>query len=82
MTVTVAPHPQATPYGTLYDPGVAKTELMGVESTRKVLGKRVDTATQANVHTVLTKRGQPAAVIVPMDWYRQAREALGDPTDL
>jgi prevent-host-death family protein len=82
VSITAPAHPYGVPYRELYDPDVAKTELMGVENTRKVLGQRVDAATDQDLHTVLTKRGQPAAVIVPMAWYRQAREAVGDPTDL
>lgn len=70
------------PGGDLYDPDVAKTERMGIEAARKALGRRLDAAKNDGVHTVLAKHSTDEAVIVPMDWYRQAREALGDPTDL
>jgi hypothetical protein len=75
--------PYRTAHGTLYAADVARTELMGIESTRKVLGSRVVPPEDAEfVHTVMTKHGQPVAVIVDIDWYRRAREALADPTDL
>lgn len=43
---------------------------MPVERARKVLGQRVKRAKEDRVHTVLTMRGNPDAVIVPMSWYR------------
>ncbi|MEU8157985.1 hypothetical protein AB0B94_30400 [Micromonospora sp. NPDC048986] len=61
---------------------MAKTERMGVEAARKVLGLRVDLARNEGVHTVIAKHAKDEAVVVPMEWYRLAREALGDPTDL
>ena len=70
------------PTGTLYDPDVAKTERMSVEEARRVLGKRLDLARDEELHTVLAKHTRDTGVIVPMDWYRRAREALSDPTDL
>lgn len=78
--------PDAPPYGTsqagLYAADVASTELMGVEEARKKLGERVDFAADDELHTVVTKHGQPAAVLVDIAWYTRAREALGDPTDI
>jgi hypothetical protein len=71
-----------SPTGNLYDPDMAKTERMGVEAARKVLGPRVDLAKNEGVHTVIAKHGNDEAALVPMAWYRKAREALGDPTDL
>lgn len=82
MTVETIEDLYGSAGGALYAADVARTELMGVESTRKVLGQRVDKAAAEELHTVMTKHGQPAAVIVDMDWYRRARKALKDPTDL
>jgi hypothetical protein len=59
-----------------------KTELMGIEAARLPLGKRSALAKEEGVHTVLTRFGQPETALVPMEWYRRAREALGEPTDL
>lgn len=82
MPPLVAPDLYRSPTGDLYDPDMAKTERMGVEAVRKVLGPRVDLAKKEGVHTVIAKHGSDEAALVPMAWYRQAREALGDPTDL
>lgn len=82
MVSLVVPDLYGGPRGDLYDPDMAKTERMGVEAARKVLGPRVDLAKTEGVHTVIGKHGNDEAVLVPMSWYRQAREALGDPTDL
>lgn len=76
----------AAPYGippaTLYAADMATTELMGVEVARKQLGTRIAKAENNETHTVVTKHGQPAAVIVDIAWYARARESLGDPTDI
>lgn len=71
-----------SPGGGLYDPAMAKVEHMTVEEARKVLGKRVDRARDEGLHTAVAKHGRTIAVVVPIDWYREAREAVGDPTDL
>jgi prevent-host-death family protein len=44
----------------------------GVEEFRKDLGKRVDEAHFTGAVTVVTKNGEPRAVLVPYDWYREA----------
>lgn len=82
MLINVLPTPYGGPYGDLYDPAMAKTELMGVEALRKVLGVRLDLGKKDGTHTVATKHGAAEGVLVPMAWYRKAREALKDPTDL
>lgn len=68
--------------GVLYDPDVARTELMGVEETRKALSERLKKAEEEDLHTVMTRHGKTRGVIVDIDWYRRARESLGEPTDL
>lgn len=80
-------HPGAvSPYGSapgsLYAADMATTELMGVEVARKILGDRIREAEENERHTVVTKHGQPAAVLVDIAWYARARESLGDPTDI
>lgn len=79
--------PPELPYGlaeeNLYAAGMARTELMGIEKSRQTLGERLREANSKDeVHTVVTKHGKPDGAIVGMDWYRRAREALGEPTDL
>lgn len=80
MVAGVAVVPPGTPQASLYDFRVAKTVLMGLEYVRKHLGPRLDVAKEE--HTVVTKHGQTKGVVVDMDWYRRARKALGEPTDL
>jgi hypothetical protein len=60
---------------------MVRTELVGIEAARQTLGNRLRSAA-GKLHTVVTRHGQPAGVIVGMDWYRAARAALGEPTDL
>lgn len=48
----------------------------GIERARQALGEIVDRARIAGEHTVITRQGKPAAVIVPVEWYEQAKTAL------
>jgi prevent-host-death family protein len=82
MTTQVVTSPYRIPQGAPYAADVATTELMGVETARKKLGDRIDAARDDELHTVVTRHGQPAAVLVDMAWYVRARESLGDPTDI
>ena len=50
----------------------------GIEETRKDLGGIVDRARFKGEHTVITRTGKPAAVVVDVIWYRYAAAALGD----
>jgi len=71
-----------------------RTELMGMEEVRKDLRRRLQLANPERdpkkpedeqpeeVHTVITQRGKLGGVLVGPEWYRKAREALGEPTDL
>jgi PHD/YefM family antitoxin component YafN of YafNO toxin-antitoxin module len=70
------------PIETLYSPDMAKTEMLGVEDTRKAFSARIIAADSDEIHTVVTLHGQPAAVLVDVSWYARAREALGEPTDI
>lgn len=74
--------PYATACGPLYASVMARTEFMGVEAARKVLGQRVDAAKGQGDRTVITKHGQPQAILIDMEWFRRASEAMGEPTDL
>lgn len=82
MTAQIQTSPYRIPQGDPYAAEVATTELMGVEDARKKLGERIDFARDGELHTVVTRHGQPAAVLVDMAWYVRARESLGDPTDI
>lgn len=56
-------------------------ESKGVEDLRGELGKRIDAAFFAGEVTIVTKNGEPRAVLVPYDWYRETesrrRQILG-----
>lgn len=69
------------PYGDLYDPAMPKTKTMGVEALRKVLGQEVERSAEDGTHIFVAKHGVDRGVYVPIEWYRQAREALKEPTD-
>jgi prevent-host-death family protein len=68
------------PYGTLYDPGMVKRVMMGIQELRVRLRERVNAAEQGE-HTVFARHAKPVAVLVPIDWYRDAAKALNDPTE-
>jgi prevent-host-death family protein len=79
---TVSPPGEAE--GVLYAARMARTELVGMEKTRQTLGERLAMANDKEdpVLTVVTNHGQPAGVLVGMDWYRESRKLRGEPTDL
>ena len=82
MSITVEARPYGSPYGELYDPDMPKTKTMGVEELRKVLGKELAQSAKDETHIIVSKHGAATGVFVPMSWYRTAREATGEPTDL
>lgn len=57
-------------------------EVMPIEEARKVLGQRLSKAHDEGMHTAIARHGTVMGVIVPIDWYRRARQLDGDPTDL
>lgn len=67
-----------------YDPAVAQMKRRSAEEARAALGRLIDAGADGKLeeHSPVSKHGRVGVVIVPLDWYRQAREALGDPTDL
>lgn len=46
-------------------------EEIGIDSARKDLGGIVDRARLKGEHTVITRAGKPAAVVVPVEWYEE-----------
>ncbi len=82
MSITATAPPTGEPYGNLYDPAMPTTKPMGVEALRKVLGPEIEASGKDGTHIVVRKRGEALGVFVPMAWYRKAREATGEPTDL
>jgi hypothetical protein len=82
MSITAVALPYGSPYGELYDPAMPRTKTMGVEALRKVLGPELEKSAKDETHIVVSKHGIAQGVFVPMSWYRKAREALNEPTDL
>lgn len=87
--MTIAPDRASdrSPHRTAYDLDMAKRELMGIQELRThlktVVEKVAGTSTKpGGTHVVFTRHGKTTAVLVPMDWYRDAAEKMGEPTDL
>lgn len=57
-----------------------KRALIGITEFRRTILGQLATIADSR-HIILAKRGQPTAAVVPIDWYRQATEALGEPTE-
>lgn len=57
---------------------VAGVEVIGIDRARGDLGGIVDRARLKGEHTVITRAGKPAAVVVPVDWYEKAKAAIGE----
>jgi len=53
-------------------------ESIGIEEARKDLGGIVDRARLKGEHTVITRAGKPAVVVVDMGWYEYAVKAAGE----
>lgn len=66
-----------------YDAGV-KVERVSVETVRKEVGVWVKQAADAPLdsHKLVGRHSVESLVVVDLDWYRRARKALKDPTDL
>lgn len=72
----------ASPVAAVYPHDMAVKERIGVQVARDKFRERVDMAISPGVHTVVSRHGRDVAVLVPIDWYRRAVDALGDPADL
>ncbi len=48
---------------------MGNTYTIGARDARPELGKLIDAAHYAGQHTVITKAGEPRAVLVPYEWY-------------
>lgn len=73
--------------GSLYPAGMTRRKQMTVQEARDNFAERLnrlDSDTKKNPeieHTVISRRGKTMGVLVDIDWYRRAAEALGDPTE-
>lgn len=53
-----------------------ETKRLGVAEARQNLTEVVSQVRLLGEHVTLTRREKPQAVVVPMDWYERATEAL------
>ena len=51
-------------------------ETVSIEDARRTLGDLVDRARLADEPTMITRHGKSAAVLVNVEWYGRASEAL------
>lgn len=70
------------PHRILYGLTVASRTLLGIQDLRMQLSSLINKLSRTKQHILVTNRGQVAAVIVPIDWYRDASAKLGDPLDI
>ncbi|MFD6565329.1 hypothetical protein [Micromonospora profundi] len=63
---------------------MAKVERVSVETVRKDIGKWVKQAADGefDTHKLVARHSADELLVVDKAWYRRAREALGEPTDL
>jgi len=80
-TALIAPDLHVEPHSDLYPAGMVKRVLRGVQEMRLYLGAIFDSIEKQGEHVVLTRRGKPIAVLVPIRWYREAAKAMDDPTE-
>ena len=81
MTATYSPtNPHTEPRSSRYTAGMAKRVLRGIADIRLHL-RDVFAGVDAGEHVVLSRRGRPVAALVPIEWYRIATGAMGDPTE-
>jgi len=62
---------------------MAREKTLPTNEVRNRLGVLIDAARHGSQHTIITKNGTPAAVLVSYDWYLQHRDNRGgDSVDL
>ncbi len=82
MTITTPPsHMYGEPHTALYPALMVKRVLMGIQELRSKIGEMTRAVDEREEHVVLSKRGKPFAVTVPIDWYRKAAAKMDDPTE-
>lgn len=64
-----------------YTSAMAKRRIVSVRNARATLKDRIDGAQDRDEHTILLRRSNVAAIVVPPGWYREACRLMGDPWD-
>lgn len=82
MTITmVQPEVYGRPHNDLYPSTMVKRVLRGIQDIRLQMGDVFRGIEDRKEHIVFARRGKPVAVLVPIDWYRDAAQAVNDPTE-
>ncbi len=58
---------------------MVKRELLPASDLRRNLFEKLDQVEREGRHFGVLRRSRAAALLVPVDWYNRACEALGDP---
>lgn len=62
-----------------YTSDMARRRIVSVRTARATLKDRIDGAQERDEHTILLRRSEVAAVLVPPSWYREASRLMGEP---
>lgn len=81
MSITTQPLSDRNPHRSPYDLDMAKRELVGIQDLRLKI-KAVFSKLDEGIHVIPTRHGKPIAALVPIEWYREAADKMGEPTDL
>lgn len=85
MTIAVQVASDRSPHRTSYDHDMAKRVLMGIQELRlhvkDVVARVTGTDEKPGEHVVFTRHNNRVAVLVPIEWYREAAEKMGEPTE-
>lgn len=85
MTITAQAASDRTPHRNPYDRDMAKRELMGIQELRlhlkDVIARVTGGEDEPGEHVVFTRHNKRLAVLVPIDWYREAAKKMDDPTE-
>ena len=86
MSITTRPRSDGSPHRNPYDLDMAKRDVLGIQELRshlKTVVARVEGTDEVpSEHIVFTRHNKRIAVLVPMQWYRDAAEKMGEPTEL
>lgn len=50
-----------------------------IDEVRQNFRRHIEAASKRGEITIITRHGRPVGGMVPVEWYRRAREALGEP---
>lgn len=80
-TATASTNLCREPHSGLYPADMVKRVLRGIQEMRLHLAAVFEGIEKNGEHAVFTRRGKPVAVLVSIEWYRDAAKAMKDPTE-